>query len=93
MLLKRFRQSLYIIMISLLKELYTLRNTAARREPREFTQRILRTVKDVDINETLPQLDLIYTNINLNLRIFLQRLTENSTIDTFLTDLDDRKFE
>lgn len=36
LLLKRFRQLLYVVITSLLKELYTLRNTAARREPREF---------------------------------------------------------
>ena len=78
---------------SLLKESYTLRDAAAKRESREFTQVMLRTAKDTGINETLPQLDLIYTNIDLNLRMFLQRPTENSTVDAFLTDLNDRKFE
>ena len=41
-------------MTSLLKELYTLRDATAKRESREFTQRMLRAAKDAGINEMLP---------------------------------------
>lgn len=80
-------------MESLLKESYTLKDTSAKREPREFAQRMLRAAKDTGINNTAPQLDMIYTNIDLNLRMYLQRPTDKSTVDSFLTDLDDRKYE
>ena len=93
LLIKRFKQPSFVAMTSLLKESYTLRDAAAKREPREFAQRMLRTAKDAGINDPLPQLDMIYTNIDLNLRMFLQRPTERSSIDSFLTELDDRKYE
>ena len=92
-LVKRFKQPSFVAMESLLKESYTMRDAAAKREPRDFAQRMLRTAKDAGINDILPQLDMIYTNIDLSLRMFLVRPTEKSTIDTFLSELDDRKYE
>ena len=80
-------------MESLLKESYTLRDAAAKREPRDFAQRMLRTAKNADINDVGPQLDMIYTNIDLSLRMYLQRPTKRSTVDSFLSDIDDRKYE
>ena len=80
-------------MKSLLKKSYTLRDAAAKREPREFAQRMLRTAKNVEINDVGPQLDIIYINIDLSLRMYLQRPTKRSIIDTFLSDIDDRKYE
>lgn len=79
-------------MESLLKESYTLKDTAAKREPREFTQRMLRTAKDAEINDIAPQIDMIYTNINLSLRLYMQR-PDKSSIEAFLSELDDRKYE
>ena len=80
-------------MTSLLKKTYTLRDAASKREPREFTQRMLRTARDTGINNPSPQLDMIYTNINLALQIFLQRPTESTSINSFLTELNNRKYE
>ena len=80
-------------MESLFKESYSLKNASSKREPREFAQRMLRTAKEAVINNVGPRLDLIYTNINLILRMYLQRPTEHSTIDSCLTELDDRKYE
>ena len=77
----------------LLKKSYTLRDVAVKREPREFAQRILRTVKNIEINDVGSQLDMIYINIDLSLRIYLQRLTERSIINNFLSNIDDRKYE
>lgn len=36
---------------------------------------------------------MIYTNIDLSLRMHVQRPTEKSSIESFLTELDDRKYE
>lgn len=93
LLTRRFKQPSFVAMESLLKESYTLKDAAAKREPREFAQRMLRTAKDAGINDVAPQLDLIYTNIDLGLRMYIQRPTEKSSIETFLTELDDRKYE
>lgn len=93
LLIKRFKQPSFVAMESLLKESYTLKDASAKREPREFAQRMLRAAKDAGINDTAPQLDMIYTNIDLNLRMYLQRPTDKSSVDSFLTDLDDRKYE
>ena len=93
LLVKRFKQPSFVAMESLLKETYTMRDAAAKREPRDFASRMLRTAKDAGIKDVLPQLDMIYTNIDLNLRMFLVRPTDKSTVETFLSELDDRKYE
>lgn len=80
-------------MESLLRETYIMRDASSKREPRDFAQRMLRTAKDAGINDVGLQLDMIYTNIDLSLRMYLQRLTDKSTIDSFLIELDDRKYE
>ena len=54
---------------------------------------MLRTIKNIEINDIEPQLDMIYINIDLSLRIYLQRPTKRSIIDTFLSNIDDRKYE
>ncbi len=65
LLVKRFKQPSCVAMESLLKESYALRDASAKREPREFAQRMFRTVKDAGTNDVGPQLDMIYTNIDL----------------------------
>ena len=54
---------------------------------------MLRTAKNTGINDIDPQLDMIYINIDLSLRMFLQRPIERFIIDLFLSDLDDRKYK
>ena len=93
LLIKRFKQPSFVAIKSLLKKSYTLRDATTKREPRDFAQRMLRTAKNAEINDVGPQLDMIYTNINLSLRMFLQQPTERSTVDSFLSDLDDRKYK
>ena len=38
----------------LLKETYTIRDATTKREPYNFTLRMLRTIKDVRIKDVLP---------------------------------------
>lgn len=59
LLIKRFKQPSFVAIESLLKESYTLRDAAAKRESREFVQRMMRTAKDAGINDTAPQLDSV----------------------------------
>lgn len=54
---------------------------------------MLRTAKDAGINDTASQLDMIDTNIDLSLRMHVQRPIEKFSIELFLTELDDRKYE
>ena len=48
-----------------------MQNVLNKCEFRDFAQRILRIVKDVEINDVSSQLNMIYINIDLDLRMFL----------------------
>ena len=80
-------------MKSLLKKSYIMRDTTAKRKPRNFAQRILQIAKDTKINNIDSQLDIIYININLSLRIYLTRSIKRFTINLFLLNLNNRKYK
>lgn len=46
---------------------------------------MLRIVKNIKINNVNSQLNIIYINIDLDLKMFLQRLIERFITDLFLT--------
>ena len=55
----------------LFKKNYIMRDILNKRELRNFIQRILRIIKNIEINNVASQLNMIYTNIDLNLKMFL----------------------
>lgn len=93
MLIKRFKQLFFIVIKFLLKEFYILRDALIKRKPREFIQRILRIIKDIDINDIRSQLNIIYINIDLTLRMYLFRSIEKFIINSFFSEFDNRKYK
>ena len=77
----------------LLKEFYIMRDAFNKRESRDFAQRIFRIIKDVEINDVDLQLNMIYINIDLDLKMFLPRFIERFIINSFLIELNDRKYK
>ena len=67
MLVDRFKTPTNVAIDSLLKELYTLRDASSRREPREYAQRILRTVRNAKLTDFANQLDFIFDELELTL--------------------------
>ena len=70
-----------------------MRNVSNKRESRDFTQRILRIIKNVEINKIDSQLNIIYINIDFDLRMFLPRFIKRFIIDSFFIKLNNRKYE
>ena len=75
-------------MNSLTKKKYIIRDAANRREPREYTQKILRLTKNIDLTSLKNQLDFIFNKINLKIRASnIRRFKENTTLNDFLIDI------
>ena len=58
-------------MKSLFKKNYIIRDVSNKCESYDFAQRILRIIKNAEINDINSQLNMIYINIDLDLRMFL----------------------
>lgn len=93
LLAKRFRQPSNVAIDAMLHEKFTMRDAASHREPREFAAKMLRSAKDAGLAEAKVQLDIVYNGIDLELRRDIRRPTDKTTVNEFLTELDDRKHE
>ena len=78
----------------MIKKRYTLRDTANRRESREYAQTILRSIKDIDFIIFQIQLNIIYNDIDSNLTKrdikFLKIIL--ITLKNFLEQINDCKY-
>lgn len=93
LLAKRFRQPSNVAIDAMLHEKFTMRDAASHREPREFAAKMLRSAKDAGLAEAKVQLDIVYNSIDLELRRDIRRPTDKTTVNKFLTELDDRKYK
>ena len=90
----RFKQFTNVIMNSLMQQRYTLRDAVAQRESREYAQKIIRLTKDADMINVLNQLNLIYNDIDVDVRIDTLRRFKNSiTINEMLNDMNEFKHD
>ena len=81
-------------MNNLIQQRYTLRNVASQRESREYAQKIIRLTKNVDMINVLNQLNLIYNDIDIDIRIDTLRRFKNSTIiNEMLSDMNEFKHD
>ena len=93
LLLGRFKQPTTIAIDVVLRERYTMRDASSRREPREYAQKILRSAKDAGMTLVKNQLDIIYNGLDLELRRDIKKPEDATTINSFLTTLNDCKQE
>lgn len=77
----------------MLHEKYSLRDAINRREPREYAQKIIRSAKDADTSRPKNQLDMIYNAVDSDLRRDLRKPEENSTISSYLAELNSHKHD
>ncbi|KAM0795128.1 hypothetical protein BDR22DRAFT_872332 [Usnea florida] len=68
LLIARFKEPATVAIDAVLRERYTMRDAAARREPREYAQKILRSAKDAGMTLVKNQVEIIYSGIDLELR-------------------------
>ena len=77
-----------------MQQRYTLRNVATQRESREYAQKIIRLAKNVDIINVLNQLNLIYNDIDVDVRVdTLRRFKDSTTINEMLSDMNEFKHD
>ena len=87
----RFKQPSYIAINAVLRERYTMTDAGNRREPREYAQKILRSAKDAGMTNVKNQLDIVFNGIDLELRRDIKPPDVGSTINAYLTAMDDCK--
>ena len=81
-------------MNSLMQQRYTLKDVVAQRESREYAQKIIRLVKNSNIINVLNQLNLIYNDIDVDIRVdTLRRLKDSTTINEMLSDMNEFKHD
>ena len=77
-----------------MQQRYTFRDAIAYRKSREYVQKIIRLIKDVDIINVLNQLNLIYNEIDIDVKIDTFRRFKNSiTINEMLNDMNEFKHD
>ena len=81
-------------MNSLMQQRYTFRDAIAQRESREYAQKIIRLVKDADMINVLNQLNLIYNDIDVDVKIdTFRRFKNNIIINEMLNDMNEFKHD
>ena len=81
-------------MNNLMQQRYTFRDAIAQRESREYAQKIIRLAKNVDMINMLNQLNLIYNDIDVDVKIDTFRRFKNSiTINEMLNDMNEFKHD
>ena len=90
----RFKQSINVVMNNLVQQRYTLRNIAVQREFREYAQKIIRLIKNVNMINVFNQLDFIYNDIDIDVRAdTLRRFKNNIIINEMLSDMNEFKHD
>ena len=81
-------------MNSLMQQRYTLKNVVVQRELREYAQKIIRLVKNVDMINVFSQFDFIYNDIDIDVRIdTLRRFKNNIIINEMFSDMNEFKYD
>ena len=81
-------------MNSLIYQRYIIRNAINQRESREYVQKVIRLIKNVDMINVLNQLNFIYNDIDIEIRSSIFRRSKKKTIvNDMLNDLNEYKHE
>ena len=89
----KFKKLITIIIDVVFYERYIMRDAIFRRESRKYVQKILRSIKDVGMILIRNQFDIIYNNLDLELRRDIKKSENFIMINVFLTTFDDNKYE
>ena len=88
----KFKQFINVVMNNLMQQRYTLKNVVVQREFREYAQKIIRLIKNVDMINVFNQFDFIYNDINIDVRVdTLRRFKNNIIINEMFSDMNEFK--
>ncbi len=90
-LLERFGPTKASGMATIVRERYTLNDAVKHREPREYAMIIIRAAKVAKLGDIHNQLDIIWNGLDIEFQSDISSLTEQTTLNQFLTSLDLRK--
>jgi hypothetical protein len=90
-LLKRFKESVNVTMISLVKEKYIMNDVKRRKESKKYAEVILRAAKSTELISEISQIFLIYNDIDVKFQRNIFMSKADTKLDNFLTNLNDRK--
>ena len=65
-----------------------MKNVKKHRESRKYAQKIMKCVKSTKMKSIFNQLNIIYNDINVELRKDLRKLFNTITLNIFLQDFD-----
>jgi hypothetical protein len=86
-----FKTQVTTTTINLLKERYTLMNAERNRESRKYAQKIIKWAKFAKMTSSFNQLNIVYNEIDAELKRDLKKSSKNITIDDYLQLLNDCK--
>jgi hypothetical protein len=87
----RFKTQVITTTVNLLRERYTLTNAEKNRESRKYAQKIIKWVKFAKLTSSFNQLNIVYNEIDAELKRDLKKSFKNTTIDDYLQFLNDCK--
>ena len=90
-LLKRFKKSSNVSIVTILRERYTMNDARRRRKFRKYAFIILRAAKSTDMKFVTNQIAIIYNELDFEFQRDLIRSENISSLDTFLREIDDFK--
>jgi hypothetical protein len=90
-LLKKFKESVNVVMTSMIKKKYIMKNVKRRRESRKYAEIILRAAKSTKLISEINQIFLIYNDIDVKFQRNISMSKTNTKLNSFFTNLSDRK--
>jgi hypothetical protein len=90
-LINWFKTQTITVTANLLKERYIMRNVEKNRELRKYAQTVIRWVKFVEMINFFNQLNIVYNDIDSELRRDLKKSFKDITVDDYLQLLNDCK--
>lgn len=90
-LLKRFKMAPSLAMAIVMSEKYTMEDARHRREPKEYSSKILRACRDVEMTTYLALTTVIYNGFHPQFKRDLPFPSATTSVETFLQAMDDCK--
>ena len=77
-----------------MQQRYILKNVVTQREFREYAQKIIRLIKNAEMINVLNQLNFIYNDIDIDVRIdTLRRFKDSIIINEMFNDMNEFKHD
>ena len=87
----QFKEQVFTTTKNLLKEKYIMKNVKKHRELKKYAQKIIKCAKSTKMKSIFNQLNIIYNDINVELRKVLRKSFNTIILNIFLQNFDECK--